>query len=344
MITLLLTSRQLDDLTEALEDPEIEHRYKQKLLALRMHHEGAAHGFIGRCLNISQPTLRTYLVEYQEGGLERVLEDRSYRPSSSLSPFWQCLKCSFAAAPVPNAKAAVERIERLTGVRLSESQSRRAMKRMGMSLKKAAPLPGKLDEQLQLDFYAQEMTPRLAQAAKGDRKVFFVDAAHFVLGAFLGLLWCFARPFIKTSPGRQRYSVLGAVDSHTKEIISYRSTDNINAQSVCELLTLIRAKHPTTAITLIMDNARYQRCELVRSHAAILDIELLYLPAYSPNLNLIERLWKLVKKRCLTNRYHPTFAAFRQAIDQCLDDLASPASDQLLSLLSLNFQLFSASK
>ena len=93
-----------------------------------------------------------------------------------------------------------------------------------------------------------------------------------------------------------------------------------------------------------MDNARYQRCELVRSQAAILDIELLYLPAYSPNLNLIERLWKLVKKRCLTNRYYPTFADFRTAIDQCLDDLASPASAQLLSLLSLNFQFFSSQK
>ena len=256
MITLLLTSQQLEDLIEALEDPAIEHRYKQKLLAIRMHHEGAAHWFIGRCLNISQPTLRTYLFEYQDGALERVLEDRSYRPSSILAPFWQCLKCSFAAAPVPNAKAAVKRIEQLTGVRLSESQSRRAMKRMGMSLKKTAPLPGKVDEQLQLNFFAQEMTPRLEQAAKGHRKVFFVDAAHFVLGAFLGLLWCFARPFIKTSPGRQRYSVLGAVDSHTKEIISHRSTGNINAQSVCALLTLIRAKHPSTAITLIMDNAR----------------------------------------------------------------------------------------
>lgn len=142
MITLLLTSRQLEDLTEALEDPAIAHRYKQKLLALRMHHEGAAHGFIGRCLNISQPTLRTYLVESQDGGLERVLGDRSYRPSSSLAPFWQCLKCSFTAAPVPNAKAAVERIERLTGVRLSESQSRRATQAHGDVLEEGCALAG----------------------------------------------------------------------------------------------------------------------------------------------------------------------------------------------------------
>ena len=66
-------------------------------------------------------------------------------------------------------------------------------------------------------------------------------------------------------------------------------------RSVCEILATIREKHPHIAITLIMDNARYQRCELVREQSRRLDIELLFLPAYSPNLNLIERLWKLVK-------------------------------------------------
>jgi hypothetical protein len=62
-----------------------------------------------------------------------------------------------------------------------------------------------------------------------------------------------------------------------------------------------------------MDNARYQRCATVSARAAELDLELLFLPAYSPNLNLIERHWKLVKKRCLTNRYYESFADFRHA-------------------------------
>ncbi|MDB6139046.1 MAG: Mobile element protein [Verrucomicrobiaceae bacterium] len=141
MISLDLTPQQIEDLAEALDDPGIEHRHKQKLLVIRMHHEKAGHGFIGRCLNLSQPTLRTYLLESQQGGLARVLEDRCYKPTSSLAPFWECLRCSFAAAPVPHAKAAVARIEKLTGVRLSESQCRRVMKQMGMSLKKRGPHP-----------------------------------------------------------------------------------------------------------------------------------------------------------------------------------------------------------
>ena len=73
-------------------------------------------------------------------------------------------------------------------------------------------------------------------------------------------------------------------------------------------------------MTLVMDNARYQKCALVMNLAADLNIELLYLTTYSPNLNLIERLWKFVKKRCLYSIYYPDFSSFKQSIIGCLDD------------------------
>lgn len=344
MIRLQLTDNDLEDIAEALDDPEASERGKRKLLVITMHQQGAQHSFIASCLRISAPTLIAYLKEYRDGGLSTVLEDRYYRPSSALDPFWQCLICSFKAAPVANAKAAVARVENLTGIRLSESQCRRVMKKMGMSLKKSAPIPGKADGQLQFEFYQTQLQPRLEEARAGQRRVFFVDAAHFVLGAFLGLVWCFARPFIKTAPGRQRYNVLGAIDSHSKELISIRNTGYIDGGVVCLLLAAIRTRHPAEAITLVLDNARYQRCALVRDKANELGIELLFLPAYSPNLNLIERLWKLVKKRCLTNKYYPDFSAFRGAIDHCLDNLNGPAHHELDSLLTLKFQFFQTSK
>jgi transposase len=68
----------------------------------------------------------------------------------------------------------------------------------------------------------------------------------------------------------------------------------------------------------VLDNARYQRCALVHSVANSLGIELLYLPPYSPNLNLIERLWKFVKKHCLYSKYYADFTAFTHAIEDCL--------------------------
>lgn len=340
MIRLELTDPQLADIAEALDDPSTSQKSKTKLLVLRMHGEGAKSGFIAKVLNLHANTITNHLKEYAGGGLASVLEDRYYRPSSSLEPFIECLKCSFRAAPVADAKQAVLRIESLTGIRLSESQARRFMKGLGMKIRKACSIPGKADPQLQFVFYTATLLPKLEEAGRGERKVFFVDAAHFVMGAFLGLIWCFTRVLVKTPPGRKRYSVLGAIDSHSQELVSIRTTGNINSHSVVALLEKIREKHQGSEVTLVMDNASYQRCHFVRDHAKRLGIELLFLPSYSPNLNLIERLWKLTKRRCLTNRYHADFGAFCGAIDKCLDDLSGPLKAELASLMTLNFQFF----
>jgi transposase len=134
---------------------------------------------------------------------------------------------------------------------------------------------------------------------------FFVDAAHFVHGAFLGYLWCFVRLFIPSPSGRKRFNVLAALDAVSKEIITVTNETYINAESVCQLLAEIAKLSLDKPITLILDNARYQKCALVQNYAAALNIELLYLPSYSPHLNLIERFWKFVRKECLYSGYRP---------------------------------------
>jgi len=155
-----------------------------------------------------------------------------------------------------------------------------------------------------------------------------VDAAHVVFGAFLGYLWCCARCWIKAPSGRQRFNVLGALNA-----ITY-------AESVCQLLRKLAALGLQVPITLVLDNARYQRCALVPSVADALGIELLYLPPYSPNLNLIERLWKFVKKQCLYSKYYTDFSAFTHAIEDCLTHTQTTHKQAFGSLLTLNFQSF----
>jgi transposase len=188
----------------------------------------------------------------------------------------------------------------------------------------------------------KELNPRLSEAKEGKRNVFFVDAAHFVLGSFLGYLWCIVRIYIPSSSGRKRYNVLGAIDAITHELITVCNDAYINACSVCELLRKIRDTVGTQSqITLVLDNARYQRCAFVMELAKELNVELLFLPSYSPNLNLIERLWKWVKKDCLNCKYYECFDEFKEAINCSLQKVThSERKKEMNDLFSLKFQLF----
>jgi transposase len=170
--------------------------------------------------------------------------------------------------------------------------------------------------------------------------VYFVDAAHFVFAPFLGFLWCATRLFVRAASGRKRYNVLGALDAVTHRLIRVTNQGYINAESVCALLRAVAEASVGLPITLVLDNARYQKCALVQTLAASLGIELLYLPGYSPNLNLIERLWRFVRKQSLDSIYYEDFARFTAAIDQCLGDLPTVHKGEMETLLTHEFQMF----
>lgn len=169
-----------------------------------------------------------------------------------------------------------------------------------------------------------------------------MDAAHFVFAPFLGILWCVQRLFVKAPSGRHRFNVLAALHATSHELFTVTNLTYITATTVCELVQKLAGAYPGLPLTLVLDNARYQRCALVQTLAASLGIELLYLPAYSPNLNLIERWWKFVKKQCLYSKYYPDSAAFQHAISDCLAQVPTQHKAALDTLLTLRFQTFTA--
>lgn len=180
--------------------------------------------------------------------------------------------------------------------------------------------------------------PRLEEAKEGKIRLFFLDAAHFIHGAYLSVLWSFQRVFVKANSGRSRLNVLGAVDAVSNEMIHLTNTTTINAWSLVELFRKLRKAHPTRPITLVLDNAKYQRCYLTQSAATMLGIELLFLPPYSPNLNLIERVWKFLRKKCLNAKYYSSFTEFVDGIQNCIQKFEGTFREELHSLLSWNFQ------
>jgi transposase len=150
--------------------------------------------------------------------------------------------------------------------------------------------------------------------------------------------------FIKAPAGRKRFNVFGALDAIEHKLYTITNDTYINARSVCELLHKITKHNVGIPITFVLDNARYQKCKIVTELAEELKIELLYLPPYSPNLNLIERLWKFVKKQCLYSKYYSDFLVFKETISDCLNKTHTKHKKSLDSLLTLNFQTFKESQ
>jgi len=168
----------------------------------------------------------------------------------------------------------------------------------------------------------------------------FLDGSHFVMGCdFLGYIYGKTRRFIKTFSGRKRYNVLGALNFMTKKVTVVANDKYITATEVCEMLRKVAVEYAGKATHIVLDNARYQKCEVVTKLAQELGIVLHYIPPYSPNLNLIERLWKHVKNR-LRTKYYDQFGVFKETIDSIIENACDGDKELIDKLIGEAVQIF----
>jgi transposase len=324
-------------------DPRVQ-RHMEILWLVR---HGLRHELVATLAGCSRSTVQRTLPEYVKGGLELLRRLPALEPRGQLDEHRLCLEEVFDNHPPRSVKEAQRQIERHTGVRRGLTQVRLFPHRLGLKPRKAAAIPVPPKSSLadhvksRANFLGGQLEPRLVEARQGRRQLYFVDASHFVFATFLGALWCRARRCLRAASGRKRYDVLAALNAVSHRLIQVTNHSYINAPSVCDLLRAVAdAAVPGVPITLVLDNARYQKCALVQELAARLGIELLYLPSYSPNLNLIERVWKFVKAECPRSTYYGSYEEFNAAIQQCLDQLPSKHKAAMDSLLTHAFQTF----
>ena len=328
-------------------DNHPEAHVRRKMLVLWLLHCGLTRAKAAEIAGLSRATVQRYVAAVRTGGLDGLRRWGVRGPVSDLVAHTAAIREALTDRPVRTAAEAAERIEHLTGLKRQPTQVRQFLtaelgfgwrRTRGIPCPPRKDLPDHIREQQQ--FLETRLQPRLAESVAGVRQVFLVDAANFVFGTFLCCLWSLARIFVKAASGRQRFNVLGAWNAVTRELVAITNTTVVNTETMCDLLRALAARVLVGPVTLVLDNARYQRNKVVEGLAKELGIGLLFLPSYSPNLNLIERLWRFVKRKAAYGRYHPTFADFRAAIEEVLNGVPTTHAESLASLMTLKFQEF----
>jgi len=320
--------------------PAVQRRAEVILLAAQRF----PHKTIAAALGLHPNSITDFIVMFNEGGPERLERWRTGDADQELEDFDRRAREHWDKFPPRTVKEAAAHLEKVTGIRRGLTVVRQYLKRLGFKYRKTGGVPKKADPEAQENFVREVIEPRMEEARKGERTVYFLDAAHFVFGPFLACLWCLARMFIPAPAGRQRYNVLGAVDVIGGRLLTVTNTAYVNALTVCGMLSKMAAEHVGKPVTVFLDNARYQHCALVMDKARELGIELTFLPSYSPNLNLIERFWKYLRKTSLANRVHEGFAEFCCAIDVGMSEAFMLHASEMRKLLNPKFQMFEKSQ
>lgn len=293
-------------------------------------------------LMLDEETLRNYVKRYQAGGINALITDHYLGSFSKLSAIQlQELTAHLEQKTYLTVEAVIAHVEETYNVLYSVSGMTDLLHRLKFTYKKSKLVPAKADKEKQEHFLKQLEELR---ASKGkDDPVLYMDGVHPQHNTMLAYGWIKKGQdnIIKSNTGRQRININGALDADTHAVIT-REDERINAQSTIALLEQVEAAYPLAAIIyVICDNARYYRSKLVGQFLETSKIQLIFLPSYSPNLNLIERLWKFMKKQVLYNKYYEKFDVFKQTTLGFFENIQLYKTE-LDSLLTNNYRVLNA--
>ncbi len=336
---ITLTKEELEELRKRIRRAK-DRKTADRLRVILYKAEGHKNHVIAHLLQMSINSVSTHLKRYLRGGFDAVCATKYQGKQPYLAPEQQeILKIELKTHIYNTAEQVITWVEKQFGVTYTLRGMHTLLKRLGFTYEKNRLVPGKADPESQRQFVRWFEKVR-AELGPDDR-IYFGDAAHAKHNAEAGYAWSESgKPhLIPTNSGRQRYNILGAYCTQTHEHVFILTEDNINQDKVIELLELLRAKHPGDGkIYSILDNASYNKALRVRAQAEESQIIIEYQPPYSPNLNLIERLWKFMRREFFKDKYRSTFAKFRKQLDDFFANL-DKYRDDLATLLTEKFEL-----
>src|SRR5208337_2852792 len=322
----------------ALHRKEKNKRYADRIKAILLLDKGYSITETAEILLLDTDTISALVKKFDKGGIDELTTDDYQAYSGRLTDKQESqLKKELTNNLFSTADEVREYIRTTMSIEYSHDGTVKLLKRLGFVYKKTKAVPAKADREKQKAFVREYANMR--KSLKKSEKIYFMDAMHPIHNSTPDYAWIEkgTEKEIKTVSGRNRLNINGLYSPCDHETI-IRSTGSVNAASTLELIRSIPNKHPElTKIIIFHDNARYNHSKYLKERLPI-NVEMRPLPPYSPNLNLIERLWKYFRKEVMNNHYHETFDSFKKASSDFFRSLRG-RKDDLDSLMRENFQL-----
>jgi len=316
----------------------------RKAHVILLLNEGFSYTEVARLCFVDEMTTRRYEATYKKDGVSSILISNFKESLCSLSEEQlQELKLHLAEVVYPTTQAVAEYVKKKYSVEYSSRGMTKLLKREGFVYKKPQVIPEKADSEAQKKFV--EEYKKLKSNLDPDDVILSMDGTHPAHNSKPAYGWFLKgkTACIKSNTGRKRININGAISlSDFSEI--FRAYKSINAESTIDLLKAIEALYPKAKrIYIKCDNARYYRSKMVMEFLKTSKIILIFLPTYSPNLNLIERLWKFFHEKVTNNRYYEKFEDFELATMGFFENLSCYKKGFSVRLKN-NFQIIDSTK
>lgn len=316
-------------------------RISDRMKAILLLDGGWRYERVAEALFLDDQTIRNYYGIYADSGVKGLSKFHYMGQSCRLSETQLAeLIVYLDAVTHLNVDSIVLHVRREYGIKYAPKGMTSLIKRLGFEYKKPKLVPGSPDAALQQKFV--EQYEAIKQNLSPSDEIVFLDSVHPQHNVKSGYGWILKDTVkhLPTNTGRARLNITGALNVQKLDVTMRQSTKNVNAYAVADILLDLMAKYPVAKnIYVILDNAQYNRAKLI-SVFKYTKIKLLFLPPYSPNLNLIERLWRFFHSKVTRFKHYKTFADFQTACKNFFDNIGQ-YKDQLKSLLIDNFNIIS---
>jgi transposase len=330
-------TRNQKDILRARHRHERDKRLCDRIKTILLLDQGWTYEAIAEILLLDDDTIKRYYKTYSEGGKEALLNFNYTGKACQLSHNQLEELKIYVKEEVPSsAKQVINFAKNHFGASYTPSAMVSLLHRLNFTYKKPKLIPGKVNEEAK-EIFSQELQKLEKELAQTDQ-LLYLDGVHPQHNSKPSYGWYEkgSKAVLLTNTGRKRININGALDVKDLEVTTV-SSDSINAQSTIELFKKLEEKYPLAQrIVAVCDNAAYYRSKMVADYLKTSRVEIKFLPPYSPDLNLIERLWRFMNKKVRNNRYYEKFLDFKTAICTFFENIPKHR-EELQPLLSRKF-------